>query len=257
MSPGRPTPLGWVAFLSLASCAGSSLVGCAGGAPLLHAAHTLPPGVVGAGVGVVGNVPALDVEPAPNDKSVEILEDFAVAPGVGPWLAARVGLPADNELGLTYAGRSIRLDARHAFRVGDEIYLSLGAAGSGLIPRERGDDLGSVHGGGGDIPILLGWRSDAELYSVWGGPRAGFEILRGDIAGSELSETADPDTLIPFSGKDVWFGGLLGAKVGFRTFHVAIEVDVAYHLADGTFGELEGAIGQLTITPSGALVLTF
>lgn len=257
MSPERRSPLGRLAVLSLAGLAGASSSGCAGATPLLHPAHTLPPGNVAAGVGVVGNVAALDLEPAANDKSVEILEDFSVAPGVGPWVAARVGLPAESELGLTYAGRTIRLDARHAFRVGDEIYLSLGAGASGLIPRERGDDLGSVHGGGGDLPLILGWRSDAELYSVWGGPRAGFSILRGDIAGSELSETADPDSLIPFSGKDVWVGGLLGAKVGFRTFHVAIEVDVAYHLADGTFGELEGAIGQLTITPSGALVLTF
>jgi len=47
--------------------------------------------------------------------------------------------------------------------------------------------------------------------------------------------------------------------VGFRTFHVAIEVDVSYHFASGKFGENQdhdASIGQLTVSPSGALILT-
>ena len=198
--------------------------------------------------------------------AVRLLEDFAVAPGVGPWGAGRVGIPGENEAGITYAGRSFRVDVRHAFPVGD-LHLSLGVGGSALVPRERGggDDLGAVTGGGADVPILLGWVSDAELYSVWFGPRGGFEILTGSIVESEFLPGGREDVKVPFSGKHFFVGGLLGAKVGFRTFHVALEVDVNYHFADGTFGEgsplgggiIEASVGQLTICPAGALLLTF
>lgn len=254
---GRRAPL-----VGVAVCIAAGTTACAGSTPLLHPAHTLPAGNVSAGAGVVGEIAALDVDGTASPEADGVLHDFAVAPGVGPWVGGRVGLPGDNELGLTYAGRNIRLDARHAFDLSEQkIYLSIEAGGAAVVPRERGDDLGSVHGGGADVPILVGWRSDAELYSVWAGPRAGFRLLTGDIVATELSATNPPDQLLPFSGRDVWFGGLVGAKAGFRTFHVALELDVAYHLANGTFGEegatLEVSLGQLTVSPSAALLLTF
>jgi hypothetical protein len=144
------------------------------------------------------------------------------------------------------------------------------------VPRERtgGEDLGNVYGGGGDVPIILGWVSDAELYSVWFGPRGGFEILGGSIVESEFLPGGRDDVKVPFSGKHFFVGGLLGAKVGFRTFHVALEVGVSYHFADGEFGEqggegplgpgtsgegsvIEATLQQLTVVPAGALLLTF
>lgn len=237
------------------------VVGCAGSAPLHHPAHVLTPGRVSIGAGVAGNIGALDAAAIKgDDKSEVVLEDYAVAPGVAPWAAARIGITGDNEAGLTYAGRSFRLDGRHAFKI-DPLWLSLELGGSVLIPRPRsgGDDLGSAYGGGADIPILFGWVSDAELYSVWFGPRGGFEYLRGEIIESEFLTGARDDTFVPFQGWHGFVGGLLGAKVGFRTFHVSIELDVAYHFAEGTFGETgstEASLGQLTIAPSGALLLT-
>jgi len=247
--------------------AAACLSGCAGSSPLLHPAHTLPAGDVMVGAGVTGTIGVLAAtEVSQSNSSEPVLEDFAVAPGVGPWGAGRVGIPGENEAGITYAGRSFRVDVRHAFPVGD-LHLSLGVGGSALVPRERGggDDLGAVTGGGADVPILLGWVSDAELYSVWFGPRGGFEILTGSIVESEFLPGGREDVKVPFSGKHFFVGGLLGAKVGFRTFHVALEVDVNYHFADGTFGEgsplgggiIEASVGQLTICPAGALLLTF
>lgn len=244
----------------MAVAAATGSLGCAGSTPLLHPAHTLPAGRVMVGAGVAGHLGALEAaEVVGEDTSEPVLEDCAVAPGVAPWAAGRIGVDGDNEAGVTYSGRAFRVDFRHAFEL-DPLHLSLGVGGSALIPRRRGGDadLGSAYGGGFDLPVLLGWVSDAELYSVWFGPRGGFEYLVGEVLESELSSTGRGDTFVPFEAKHGFVGGLLGAKVGFRNFHVALEVDVAYHFADGTFGEVPAdvSLGQLTISPSGALLLT-
>jgi len=213
------------------------------------------------GAGVAGHVAALDAAQVSGDDTSEpVLEDYAIAPGVAPWAAARIGIDGNNEAGITYAGRAFRLDIRHAFEIAP-LHLSLGVGASALIPRPRGggDDLGSAYGAGVDVPILLGWVSDAELYSVWFGPRGGFEYLRGDVIESEVLNGGSDDTYLPFEGTHGSIGGLLGMKVGFRTFHVGLELNVAYHFVNGTFGDSpvqESSFGQLTVSPGGALLLT-
>lgn len=243
------------------AAAGAANAGCAGSTPLMHPAHTLSPGKISVGAGVAGHIGALQAtEISGDDKSEPVLEDFAVAPGVAPWAAARIGIEGQNEAGLTYSGRAFRVDFRHAFDIAP-LTMSLGGGASALIPRRRGGDadLGSVYGGGADVPILFGWKSDADLYSVWFGPRGGFEYLRGEVIESEFIIGGRPDTFVPFAGWHGFVGGLLGARVGFRSFHVVLEANVLYHFASGTFGEdpaYDSAIGQLTVSPSGALVLT-
>ncbi len=231
--------------------------GCAGSSALLHPAHVLSPGKVSVGAGVSGHFEATSTaERRGEDASERALDALAVAPGVSPWASGRVGIDGDNEAGLSYLGRSFRIDGRHAFDVGP-LQLSLGAGASVVVPRPD-DELGKAYGGGADVPILLGWKSDAELYSVWFGPRAGFELLHGDALESAFV-TGGRDEPVAFEGKHYWFGGLFGFKVGFRTIHVALEVDAAYHLANGTFGdegEQAASLGGLTVTPSGALILT-
>ncbi len=239
----------------------SFAMGCGAAGPLLHPAHVLTPGKVSVGAGMAGQVAALRrAQPEGEDKTAPVLEEYAVAPGLAPWAAGRVGIDGDNEAGITYAGRAFRVDFRHAFGF-DPIYLSLGAGGSALVPRQKrgGDDLGSAYGGGADVPILIGYKSTAELYSLWAGPRVGFEILTGSILESEVVEGGRTDAFLPFSARHVYVGGLVGAKVGFRSFHVGLELDVLYHLGDGEVGqngEREGTLGQLTIAPGSALILT-
>jgi hypothetical protein len=236
-----------------------TLSGCAGASPLLHPAHVLTPGRVQVLGGVAGRLAALDASGLAS-SSGGVLEDVAVAPGMAPFVGARVGIDGDNEAGLTYTGRAVRLDARHAFALGKSWRLSLGAGGSALVPRPRGGDadLGSVYGGGGDVPVLVGWSSDADIYAVWLGPRGGFELLRGRILETELGvgEATTPDFL-DVSGTHAFVGGLLGVRVGFRSIHVALEVDVTYHRAWGTLGASEVEVEQLGIAPGSALSLTF
>ncbi|MBL9026433.1 MAG: hypothetical protein JNL21_29825 [Myxococcales bacterium] len=237
-------------------------VGCGGASPLMHPAHVLSEGKVSVGAGAAGQITALErAQPVRDDKSGPVLEEYAVSPGLSPWASGRVGITGDNEAGITYAGRAFRVDFRHAFQL-DPVYLSLGLGGSGVVPRPKGggDDLGSAYGGGGDVPILIGWKSTAELYSVWAGARGGFEILSGNALESEVIQGGREDVFMPFSGNHYFVGGLVGTKLGFRNLHVALEVDVLYHFGNGTFGqnqEKEASVEQLTISPGSALILTF
>ena len=96
---------------------------------------------------------------------------------------------------------------------------------------------------------LLGLKSRGDLYSLWFGPRVGVEILSGRLQMGE--------SLVDASARHFWGGLVAGMRVGFRHVHVAIELDVAYHRADGTFKGASASAEQLTLTPGGALVLSF
>lgn len=237
--------------------------GCGGGAPLLHPAHTLNPGDVTMGAGMSGRVALLPPDaPTGADAPEAIagaaaLEDLTVAPAIAPWVAGRIGFEGSNEAGLTYAGRAIRLDGRHAFALGTPT-LSVGLGGSVLVARRPGSsaDERSVFGGGLDVPVIIGVTSTSDIYSLWGGVRGGFELLRGAIRGApELG--GDLPVEEAFSGHHVHAGFVAGIRVGFRHVHVALEVDGAYHVAGGTIGERTVRIEQLSLTPAGALIISF
>lgn len=248
----RPWRLGLLG-LAIAS------TGCAGGAPLLHPAHVLRPGNVAVSGGLSGRFAPLN-PPAAIDGERELApalyDDLGVASGIAPFVAGRVGIEGDNEAGLTYTARAVRLDGRHAFDIAP-LTLSLGLGGSFILPKNLGDDEGSIKGGGADVPILLGWKSDADLYALWFGPRVGFEVLDGQVSGSLLSAGGDIDRYEDVSGYQVYMGGLLGLRIGFRSIFVAAEVDVSYHLGSGTLGGTDVELSQVSITPGSSLWIHF
>jgi hypothetical protein len=229
---------------------GAIVLGCGGGAPLLHPAHVLHPGFVEVGAGLSGE---LALVPAPASPT---LQELAVSPGVAPWADARVGVVGDNEAGLTYTGRSLRVDGRHAFALGGAA-LSVGLGASALVAHEpgRGLDPSGVFGGGLDVPVLLGIHTRSDLYALWIGPRGGFELLRGRLGikniGQPEEEVADVQATHAF------VGGLVGFRTGFRHVHVAVEADFAYHHALGKLGGTQLVLDQLTLTPGGALEILF
>jgi hypothetical protein len=229
------------------------LPGCGGGLPLFHSADVLRPGEVRGGAGLSGQISLLAASPSPTQATKKNVEDLTVAPAIAPWVSARVGIVEDNEGGLTYSGRAIRLDGRHAFALGglNGPTLSLGLGASALIAARGG--IESVRGGGIDVPVLFGLKAASDVAAVWFGPRAGFELLQGRLLGDSQNGL---DT-VAVSARHIFGGFVVGARAGFRHIHVAIELDGSYHRADGSIGGLAASRNQLTLTPGGALLITF
>lgn len=240
--------------------------GCHGQGPLLHPAHVLHPGDVSLGAGVFGAMvvagaqadsPGAGSRGAPDGVVERTLSELTVAPGMAPWASARVGIEGENEAGLTYTGRALRLDGRHAFSLGKPtLSIGLGAAALFAEANDASGDGGGVYGGGVDVPILLGFRSDADIYALWFGPRVGIELLSGEV------RLPDPDRsrtapLVDASGLHLQLGLVLGVRAGFRHVHVALEAGVTYHHAEGDLGGTSVAIDQATFAPGGALTATF
>ena len=238
--------------------------GCGGGVPLLHGAHVLSPGDTSFGAGASARVAALEPgslgpESVPARAS-RVLEDLGFGAGIAPVVMGRIGIEGQNEAGLTYAGRSIRLDGRHAFHLGNDWALSLGIGGSALLPRRDAagtDDAASAYGPGVDVPVLFGTHAGGGIYTFWLGPRVGYEHLTGNVDAGLLEPTAAPGAFLDLEGNHFWAGGLVGARVGFRHVHVALEVDAAWHHGQGSIGTFRGSFDQVSVAPAGALILTF
>lgn len=269
----------------------SGALGCGGGAPLLHPAHTLPEGAVSFAAGSSGRLTLGDLARAETDLDAAAgangeavtpeararfvqgaLSRFAVAPGVAPFVAARAGLGQHNEAGLTYSGRALRLDARHAFEW-PSFALSLGLAASGAFsragdkpPRDvAGEDSGlrsveltSLRGYGLELPVLVGYRSDADVVLLWAGLRAG---LSHDTFDAVLVET--PDELYGTSGEATrrWAGAVLGFSIGLPPIQVRAEIDGAYEAVNGHLltggGELPAMVTGWSLTPAMAICAKF
>jgi hypothetical protein len=253
-------------------------VGCGGGTPLLHPARTLNGGDLRAMGGVSANVAvgslADDLRTAREiaarqggaDGSPEYakgaLVSAAVAPGLAPFVGARIGVGNSFEGGLAYTGRSVRADMRRSF---DEKNwsLSLGLGGTAaLYGRQQGQDLpavdlSSLKGYGLDLPILGGWQSNGGLYMFWFGARAGFEIDTIE----KLTSEPKPAPVFPQPIRleaTRWYGGpLIGAATGFHHVHVAIEIAATYNSVTGTYNDTRVSVNGFAIVPATALWWTF
>jgi hypothetical protein len=236
----------------------------------LHPAHTLPTGDVTFAAGTSGRFALGGLR-----RSEKDLVDVAVAPGVAPFVAGRVGLGDHNEGGLAYTGRGARLDARHAFEW-PSVAFSVGGAAIGTFansgrqsnPSEeptggaaRTLRLESVTGYGFELPMMFGYRSDADVVKLWTGLRAGFD--RYGYNASEIEGEIFVDRPRRVSGKAThyWGGGLVGFAIGLSPIEVRVEVDAAYESARGKVvtpsGELTGDAAGWSLTPAMAISAKF
>ena len=187
----------------------------------------------------------------------------AIAPGLAPFVSARVGIGQRFEGGLSYTGRSVRVDVRRSWDRG-HTSLSIGAGATGtLYGRQQTSDLsavdlGSLHGYGADLPILVGWQSTGGLYQVWGGARGGFEYDAIELvtSGEPTSATLAP-TPLGLSATRFYAGGVLGVAAGLHHVHVALEIDAAYETVTGRFNDTRVSTNGLSLTPATALWWTF
>jgi hypothetical protein len=267
------------------------LAGCGGGGPLLHPAHSLPESAVTFAAGSSGRVSLAGLRSAESELEGAgalaggavtaeeragfvkgALSRFAVAPGVAPFVAARVGLGGHNEAGLSYLGRALRLDGRHAFEW-PNVALSVGLAGLGALarPGDRPDrgvagenaglrsvELTSLSGYGGELPVLLGYRSSADVVLAWVGIRAGVERDTFDVV---LVQVPDEQLASSGSATRSWAGGLVGFALGLPPIQVRVELDAAYESVHGNIltggGELTGDVTGWSLTPAMAISAKF
>ncbi len=204
-----------------------------------------------------GNAPSIDAHYAAG-----ALVAASMAPDLSPLAGARVGVGGNFEGGLLYTGRGARADLRRAFILGSaaspwalSIGLGLDAA---FIGRQThtlpGVDGENVFGFGGDLPVLVGWRSQAGLYYAWIGARFGYEHDTIKVAGSENPSPLDQATL---TGDRFSIGGLLGVAIGFRHLHVGLELEADYANVSGSFGGVSARVDGLSLTPATALWVDF
>lgn len=250
---------------------------------MLHPAHTLRQGQSRFGAGTSGNFalagaadaltvargtqPQLAVDRPPPEYIRGALVAAAIAPGMAPFVSGRVGVGYDTEAGLSYTGRTARIDGRYALQMGS-LALSLGVGGSAILGHREGttspqlDRLGldGLSGWGADVPLLFGWRATGDVFWWWLGARAGYESLRGSVTYETPGiATGDTGTAIPgdVSGRRMWGAALTGIAVGFRHVHAGIEVQGAYHDARGTMWGTEVSVQGLSLTPAAALMGSF
>jgi hypothetical protein len=273
-------------------------VGCGGGQPLLHAAHAVPTGTVTVGAGTSGHFIVGDAQDSIEEArsasrqaggNQRARDDLvrrgavafsALAPGVAPWIGVRAGIAKDIDGGLTYTGRSARLDARHSFPLGSYA-VSVGGGITGVLLRPGSDppstdangvevtsdsgnisgvDLGAVTGFGVDVPVLFGWRSDADLVRLWIGVRGGYERLHGEVLIAERVSGMPEESGTTEIGR-VHAGGLVGMAVGLGPIWAAAELDAGYQSVRGSLDlgtvTADATLAGVSITPAAALFTKF
>ncbi len=264
------------------AAAASALAGCGGGAPLLHPARTLPTGDIRVASGVSANIAvgslgedlrtARDISakdpqaPGPPGSNAQYargaLVAAAIAPGLAPYVGARVGVGNQYEGGLTYTGRSVRADMRRSFDDG-KVSLSIGlGVNATLYGRQQANelrnvDLAALRGYGGDIPILVGWESNGGIYKVWGGARGGYEHDVVELLTSEPKGVTIGTAPLNLEADRFWGGAVVGVATGFNHVHVALELSAAYTVVRGSYNDNKVTVNGITLAPATALWWAF
>lgn len=270
------------AALAAAFGAALGLGACGGGAPLLHPARTLAVGDIRAAGGVSANVAAgslgedlrLAKDNAARDPQVPgapgtnpayakgALVAAAIAPGLAPFVGARVGIGNHYEGGLVYTGRAVRADVRHSFEDGRwALSLGLGLSAA-LYGRQQGSDLPNVdlaalHGYGFDVPLIVGWESSGGLYKVYGGARGGFERDVLELLTSEPKAVTIGGQPLHLDANRYWGGAVFGVATGFNHIHVALELSAAYQVVTGRYNANDVTVRGVTLAPASALWWSF
>jgi hypothetical protein len=270
----------------------AGVVGCGAGTPLMHPAHVLEAGQVRVAAGASHYVALGDAEVSidesrtlgdePNaipDDEREAFVKGATAeaigtPGLAAFASARAGLGNQNEMGLTYSGRRVRGDLRHAFLL-DDLALSVGGGIGGILPNissssprtgsgapnePDGEEIGRFDGGSVsgwtiDVPILLGARTRPDVVSGWVGGHVLYERFNADFVFDFDSD--EPLTAAPADGSRFFAGAVAGMSVGMKPLRIVLEVSGGYQSLDAdvrtdtvTFGP---HVAGLVIVPSFAL----
>ena len=249
------------------------LSGCGGGVPLLHPAHVLPAGRTAFAVGVsdrfllgdtqhafeAGMQPPPPGMPEKDSRAARAaMVALAEGPAVAAFAAARVGVPGSNEAGLSYSGQAVRGDFRHAFDWG-AYALSTGLGVTGRFGHTSTDlppntDVSGAYGVGLDLPVLFGYRTDADLISLWGGVRGSFDRWSGTVS-------LDPEPAFDLGARRWSVGPILGMSLGLPPFWVSAEIEIDYAHVNGSLERpgtrYDAKLDGWSARPAGALTAKF
>lgn len=188
------------------------------------------------------------------------------APGLAPWFSVRAGLVEAADGGISYTGRRARADLRYAYVMGQTAF-SVGGGATGIMPAIGADpptqacdtpdycpdpivddsyseipgvDTGSTSGWGLDVPLLVGWRSEPQLFAFWTGLRARVEQISGEIR----YETATGPRTAHAEGDRWVFQGVVGFSVGVKPIWALFELSPAYERLSGNVNLESGVMGS-------------
>ena len=205
-------------------------VACAPTFPSFAGGRTTPRGRTDLALGAAVRVPVGDLADEPT------LAPFGSG-GVAPGAFVRHGLTPDIDVGLEVSGAAARAHLR----------LQLGSGTvrlvTGLAPHVGlGHEDGELIRVGGTIPIVLS-IDVLGFYEVWIGVQLGLEHLVGQAGTDSISMTA------------IRTGGVVGLAVGFRRFHVLVELGIDHELWTGSVTDMSIERNGLVLTPALAVRL--
>ena len=92
---------------------------------------------------------------------------------------------------------------------------------------------------------------------LWLGARGGWQHVDVDNLTSEPGSAQLGAPPISLSATQFWGGGVLGAAVGFRHVHVAMELDASYASVSGDYNETHAHVAGVSLAPAAAFWWSF
>lgn len=210
--------------------------GCAPALPTLSGGRTTPNNRTDLALGGAVRVPVGDLVAQPGLEADRLLA--ASAPGGAvPVAMVRRGVSPDVDLGVETSGTTVRMSARGRLRL-DMFNLVAGVVPHGGLV----DDPVEAGRLGVTIPVVLS-LDVLSVAEAWLGIRGTLEHAFGELDGDPLAVTG------------VRGGGVLGLAVGFRRFHVLLELGVDYERWFGSLGDTDIDREGLVLTPAFAVRL--
>jgi hypothetical protein len=120
-----------------------------------------------------------------------------------------------------------------------------------------GLDTSGVRSFGVDVPVLVGWRSSADVARIWVGLKPTYEHGYGNIR----LTTQTSATNLDFASDALTVTGIAGFAVGVRPLFLALEMDFGDTRAHGkllnstgTTGSNSASVAAYSFTPAAAII---
>lgn len=227
------------------------VAGCAPAMPSLSGAHTTPDGRAEVALGTAVRVPFAEVAPPALPGGVDEVLALASPGGAVPVELGRVGFAGDWDLSVVAAGSGGRIELRGDRRLSPMAHFHAGVAVSGGYAgaqATQGTTGGEGYRIGAFVPLTLGVDVSG-IFEAWATARLGAERIEGTIG---LGGTP--------RASEAWMlraGLALGLAVGFRRFHVLVEVAVDAEHVRGTSGGTAFERTGGAVTPAVGLRVRF